>query len=58
MIAENSFLIPNNRKKDLKDENNYLITAIEVSHVDDDEQAYIEDKFSAISKDIESFVRY
>lgn len=31
MISENDFLIPNYRKRERDDEDNYIITAVEVS---------------------------
>lgn len=45
MISENSYLIPMYRKKAMKDETNYIITAVEENIEDEEEAANIEDKF-------------
>ncbi len=58
MISENSYLIPMYRKKEMKDEYNYIITAVEENQQDEEEAAKIEDKFSSIQKNLDEFVIY
>ena len=36
MISDNQYLIPLSRKKEMEDEHNYIITAIEVADEEDD----------------------
>jgi len=46
IIAENDFLIPKSRKRDMNDELNYLITAIEITEAEEiDSSKVVQDQF-------------
>jgi hypothetical protein len=58
MISENQYLIPLSRKKEMEDEHNYIITAIEIAAEDDDDRKKIEGQFSEIMSELQEFVKF
>lgn len=57
IISENGYLIPSYRKKEQNDEDNYIITAMEVTEQEEvDPSKLVQDQFSTIEESLEKFV--